>query len=154
MAIRINDGLVGSARLGYQVLHPTSTVPAAQAYNLFTVVTGNVLVTSLVGLVTVQIGAGANVGRMGSDPTVGVIVYWDTGADLNGALVGTMIATTGDVAVAAALGQSVIGEMVQPQVTKPGVITITMAAATAGAGSLSWVLYYIPLEAGAYVVTA
>ena len=155
MGIRINDGLIGSARLGYQVLHPTSTVPAAQAYNLYTIVTGNVLVTSLVGTITVDIGAGANAAQIGSNPTVGVIDYWDNGAvDLNGQLVGIMIAPTGDVAVVAEMGNSVLGEMVNPKVVKPGVISITMAAATGGAGSISWVIHYIPLEVGAYIVTA
>lgn len=155
MGIRLNDGLVASASLGYQVLHPTSTVPAIAAYDLYTVVGGNVLVTSLVGAVTVQIGAGANAAQIGSNPTVGVIDYWDDGAvDLNGQLVGILIAPTGDVAVVAEMGNSVLGEMVNKKVVKPGVISITMAAATGGAGSIEWVLYYQPLEVGAHVVTA
>jgi len=154
MGVRINDGLIANY-LGFEVLHPTSTVPAAQAYDLYTVVTGNVLVTSLIGLVTVQIGAGANAAQVGSNPTVGVIDYWDDGVgDLNGQLVGIMLAPTGDVAVVREMGNSVLGEMVNKKIVKPGVISITMAGATGGAGSISWVLRYIPLEVGAYVITA
>lgn len=137
--------------LGKKVVRPTGTFPAAIAYNLFTVVGGNVAITSLVGEVTVPCGAGLNATLFSSDPTVGAAVDFDDGtADLNAAAAGTLIAPTGDVAVASALDQAV-PLATTPMVCKPGVITLTMAAATLGAGSLRFVLHYIPIDRGAVV---
>jgi len=149
-----NDLQNGIGRLGIRVFRAATTFPAAIAYDLFTIAGGNILVTSLVGEVTVNCGAGANATLFQAEPGVGLAVALDDGtADLNGALVGILIAPTGAAAVASALADAV-PLMNVPVVCKPGTISMTMAAATLGAGALEFTLHYVPLEPGVTVVIA
>jgi hypothetical protein len=138
--------MIGNMALGLRVdraaaLHANVTKP------YFTVV-GQVLLTGLLGLVTVECGANSCVWTV--VPTAGTTTDLCTAADINAAVVGDLIGITGVLATALTFGGAVV-QMMQPVAINAGTIDFHAAAAD---GQTSWSVWYIPLSDGAYITAA
>lgn len=123
---------------------------AATAY--FTVSTGNVLMTALVGEVTVA--SGANACSWGHAPTTGTAQPVCANLDIDPALVGDLLTITGVGSDAMTYNASATGLPCINQkgvVLAPGSLKFTSAAAS---GATKWSMWYIPLEDGASVAAA
>ena len=141
---------------GLKVVRPAAAVPAgATTGNLFTVVGGRVIVKQIVGTISVQMGAGANVVSLNYDPDDGAAgdLTLAAGPDLAAAAAGTMLVPTGAVGAALATSVNVINEQAAGFVLKPGVITMTCSAGPAD-GRITWSVIYVPIDDGAYIEVA
>ena len=114
----------------------------------FFTVTGVIQLTGLYGLITVD--SGANLCSWSVNPTAGTTTSICANLDINPALVGDLLGITGVVATAMTYGGAVVG-MMQPLLVTAGTIDFISAAAD---GTISAHLYYLPMSAGANVVTA
>lgn len=141
---------------GTLISRATASLPATTTSTLFTIATGRVLITSILGEVTTVIQTQANNTKLQFDPT-------DTGAtqdlcavlDISADAVGTMYSITGTPATAmgdALNFMSADKMLARPLVLKPGGILLSCAATNTG--SVKWGLTYIPLDSGATVVAA
>lgn len=114
----------------------------------FFTVTGVIQLTGLYSLITVA--SGANVCSWSVNPTAGTTTGICANLDINPALVGDLLGITGVVATAMTYGGAVVG-MMQPILVTAGTIDFIAAAAD---GATSSHLFYLPMTAGAKVVTA
>lgn len=138
------------------VANPTS----AATLNLFTVSTGTVLVTNLIGVVTTAATAGSTytIGVTTSNKTLATAlanassVYTTMVAGATLALAPGTVSASGNTA-----GSSPMTTGLQGVVAPTGVNaivpagTITATAAGAMGGNISWYCTYVPLDFGAYV---
>jgi hypothetical protein len=123
--------------------HAAATTP------YFTVHTGRVLVTCLVGHITVA--SGANICSWVANPTIGTATQvLCAGLDINPAIVGDSLTITGVVASAMTYGTAAgLPAMIHSGIIcLPGTIDFIAAAAD---GATSWALFYVPIDDGAYV---
>ena len=145
--------------LGIQVDRPAAAIAIAVSPGTpyFTVAGGMCLIRAIVGYVTVAFG-GANTVSLVLDPTVAAAANTVLAAATD---VGTA-GTEGDVvAVAGAPATGLVAGHFAAQVLSvtggvgiavtPGVIGLV---ATAANGTMRWVLWYIPIDAGATIVIA
>ena len=138
-------------QLGLRVDRAAAThIAATTPY--FNVIGGRVLVTGLVGSVTVA--AGANACSWVANPTTGTATQVICAQlDINPALVGDSLTITGIVADAMTYGAA--GGL--PMFEVRGIIclvgTIDFIAAAAD-GDTSWVIFYVPIDDGAYITAA
>lgn len=139
---------------GFLVERATAALPQTTTANLFTVTGGRVIVRALIGQVTTVIQAQANAVKLVYDPTA-------TGAnqdlcatlDVNGHAVGIMYGITG--IVTDALKSNLLfmkNDIDQGILLNPGAIALTTAASNTG--SVSWSLFYVPIDAGTLVAAA
>lgn len=142
--------------MGTQTERATAALPASTAAAIFTIATGRVAVTAIIGEVTTVIQTQANATKLTFDPTA-------TGAtqDLCGTLditadaVGTMYSITGTPATAMqdALNYMTPNKtLANPLVLKPGSILLDCAATNTG--SVKWTIWWYPLDTGATVAAA
>jgi hypothetical protein len=132
--------------IGMRVDRAASTHLAATT-PYFTVV-GDVMITGLVGKVTVA--SGANLCSWSVNPTAGTTEGICADLDIDPALVGDLLGITGVVATAMTYGAAVVNIM-QPLVVTTGTIDFIAAAAD---GATSWSIFYVPLTDGAYITAA
>jgi hypothetical protein len=120
---------------------------------LFTVSGGRILLTSIVGLVTVAIQPQANNTKLQSVPTVGTAVDLCVTADITGRESGSMLTLT-SVFTSALQVANAGGAATQLAaiVIPPGVVALSCNAGSAG--QMSWVATYVPLDTGASVAAA
>lgn len=148
------ESLQGRGILGQQVVREAAGLPGAAAYyNLYTVTVGEILLTVLYGICTVDETGGAITGQFGATPTVGGAVSPMSAASAWTALnAGDIVAPQGDITLPSTPNpNSGAGETLwMPWVCKVGSIGVTLSAATANS-SFRWVLHYIPLTEGALV---
>lgn len=143
--------------LGLTVNRATAALPQTTASALFTVSTGRVLITSIVGEVTTVIQTQADNTKLTFDPT-------DAGAtqdlcavlDITADAVGTLYSITGTPATAM---QDALNFLPPSKaLARPGIVlkpgSILLDCAASNTGSVKWSLTYIPLEAGASVAAA
>ena len=140
--------------LGIHVVKTTATPPASTTQNLFTIAGGRVLVTMLVGEVTTIIQAQANNLKITSAPTTGTAVDLASNLDINADEAGTIyiVELDGTALVGANAGAGLIGPGMPAAVIPIGVIRCETSATNTG--SIKWDLWYVPLDAGASVVSA
>lgn len=132
-------------------------VPRAAAAHLaattpfFNVVGGRVLLTGLVGVVTVE--ATANVCQWVANPTTGTATQVLCATlDINPALLGDSLTITGTVGDAMTYGAAGgLGTIGRPVILLVGTLDFVSAAAQ---GSSSWIAFFIPLDDGAYMTAA
>lgn len=136
---------------GTRVTRATEALPQTNTKSLFTVAGGKVLVTSIVGEVTAQIGAVANATKLTVVPTAGPLADLCATTDITGDVIGTLYSITGTVATAM-LTDGAVQSLVGGVVVNTGSINVDCAGNDGGAGRVSWVLTYVPLDAGATVV--
>ena len=129
--------------------------PAAADVDLFEISGGPIVITELVGIVTVEIGAGANDLQIVATPTApGVGVNFSTAVDIDGDAVGTSITFT-DAAVPV-LTPTTNGAITQfPRhywLCPVGDLTATFTADAAG--NIVWYMVYKPLSPNSVVTIA
>lgn len=150
----LNEGAAYlKSAFGVRVTRATATLPATTTGSLFTVATGRVLVTSIIGVVTTSIQAQANAIKLVATPTTGAVNDLSATVDVNGLAAGGLLGATG--LAADALVKSTgggVSNLRNPIVVAPGAIGLNTAATNTG--SVSWILTYVPLEDGATVVAA
>jgi hypothetical protein len=147
--------------LGFRVEKATATLPQSATGDLFNVTGGRILLTSIIGEVTVAIGTAINLNVVftksgGSE----VALSAATACDSDG--VGTLYGITG-IAADVMSAQQVGGTEV-PNVTflngiqANGIVLpvgdIQLKASASKAGEIKWQIHYIPLDDGATVAAA
>jgi len=131
------------------------------AVNLFTVSTGNVMITSLTGVVTTVAATTGTmtIGVTSSNATVATALAAATTVSTSHkagtclALQPAALATTGNTATTSAMAVGTAGVVgaspIGAVVPSGGIITATTSSNMGG--NISWYLTYVPLDAGAYV---
>lgn len=130
----------------------SATLPATTQTPYFTVV-GRVLVTQIVGEVTVVIQNQLNNTKLVANPTVGADVDLCAVLDIANDAVGTLYNITGTLAnpmIATTSGAM----QAQPEGVVVAAGTIDLNCAATNTGETKWTLHYIPLDAGSIVVAA
>lgn len=130
----------------------TATLPQTATGGLFTV-TGRVRLLSIIGEVTTATGATATNGKLIATPTVGTAVDMCSAATIASLGVGTQLFITGTLATA--LQTSNGGAMVSqtaPLLIKAGTIGFNTTANNTG--SIKWKVEYLPIDAGAKIISA
>lgn len=155
MSYIISPNGIRTALFGVKVERSTAALPSSTLGNIFTVSTGRIVVTSLVGEVTTVLGAGVNTITIGVAPTVGAgsATALGTSATITTAAVGSHFAanpggaTVIDVSTQAGVVLPAFGFLADP-----GSITITTSATVTG--SVKWTLTYVPWDDAATVAAA
>jgi hypothetical protein len=150
-------GAYTNLKFGATVTKTAVAIPNNTTSSLFTVSTGNVLVTALYGVTTTSTTVAAFTLGLGVAPTTGT-------------------ANTTSIATAVGFGTKETGVWVTPQVSSgeggalvtganggttlfksaeftvpPGTITATTSANPGATSKMTWYLAYVPLDTGAYV---
>jgi len=136
-----------------RVERTTAILPATTATPYFTV-TGKVLITQIVGEVTVVFDGTANDIKLISNPTVGADVDLCAALTVTSDAVGTFYNVTGtlaDAIVATTSGAAI--SQANSIIVTAGTIDLD-ATATDTTGSTKWTIHYIPLDIGSSIVTA
>ena len=143
------DKILTQHFLGHSVSRATATLPQSTVGNLFTVSTGRVLLTGIIGEVTTVIQTQANNTKIVFDPTVtGANVDLCAILDITADAIGTLYSITGTVANAMLSGFAVQAQLT-PIVLQPGAIALSCSASSTG--SVKWDMWYLPLDTGAMV---
>lgn len=140
-------------RLGVRVDRATATLPQTVAAAIFTVTGGRVLVTMILGEVTVVIQTQANNTKIKSVPTAGSTVDLCAVKDITALEVGGKLVVPG--VAATALTQANAGAIIAettPVVVAAGSISLDCAASNTG--SIKWSVWYCPIDDGAFIVAA
>lgn len=137
--------------MGMRVDRPAAVIAAAT--NLFTVAGGNILLTAFYGEIMVVIDA-ANQLTLTFDADVGATdtILGSQSADINTYVAGRMLylpAAAGALTVTATCGACPI-DVAEEWILPPGHFDLTSTGTTT-TGTIRWSLFYIPLDAGAYV---
>jgi len=133
-----------------RVSKATATLPQSTAAAKFTISGGKVLICDIIGEVTTVIQAQANNMKLISNPTVGADVDLCAVLDINAAAVGSTFHITGTLSDAMVKKVSGAGEsQASPIEVSAGTIDLSCSASSTGA--IKWVLFYIPIDAGAKV---
>lgn len=151
----VSNPLGGLAKsvLGAQVSRATATLPATTQGAIFTINSGRVLVTSLVGTVTTATGATATTLKVTGNPTSGTDVDLSTATSVASKEVGTLI--TLNATPLGALAVVNAGGATMPAYTfvlNAGTLDIVTSATNTG--SVKWDITYVPLDAGASISAA
>ncbi|MCP4963124.1 MAG: hypothetical protein GY925_28135 [Actinomycetia bacterium] len=155
MGYRIDPDELRVATYGAKVTRATATLPQSTSETLFTVATGKVVVTLVIGTPTVAIQDTANNTKLQFDPDNGAATV-DLSAALDVAGIPIDRYITLDSAATDALKTA---ESVTPPANMtdapglllgPGLIILDCAASATG--SVTWDLFYKALTAGARVV--
>lgn len=156
MSTLISGDQLRSLLVGVRVARATAALPQTTTSTLFTISTGQVLLTSIFGEVTTVIQTQANNTKLTFDPTAtGASQDMCAVLDITADAVGTIYSITGTPATAMqdALNWVPSSKMLaQPILLKPGAILLDCAASNTGA--VKWAATYIPLEAGASMAAA
>jgi len=139
--------------IGFRVEKAATTTPQGVDAAKFTITGGRVMLTSIVGEVTVVIASGANNMKLKFNPTA-------TGADqdLCATLdivsdpVGELYTITGIVANAMRSDLLIGQGMTNPLILSEGDIEVDNSGSTAG--EIKWTVHYLPLDDGAVLVAA
>jgi len=153
-----------SGTLGKRVNRAAALIPQTATEALFNVVGGNVLITSIIGEVTVLIGNVANTLQLQINPTAGAAVVLDGGGyNPQANAVGTLVTITGNpaddiiggLAIAGGLAGGLLATGINTHgwVAPPGTIEL-ITTADSVVGQMKWQCHYVPLDAGAVVQPA
>lgn len=156
MAVIIQPEQVRLIQFGNTITKAAANLPASTTATLFTVAGGNVLVTSIVGLVSgTAIQNQACTLALGTVPTTGTASSTGlaTATSIQNKEIGTWVTVLKSSGLAGAL---VVGTnagstpfLESPFVVPPGTITWTTSATNTG--KMAWYLTYVPLDTGASV---
>lgn len=141
---------IRKVQFGIQVPRPTAALPATATGGLFTVATGRILLTGIVGEVTTVIQTQACNTKLLHTPTVGTAVDLCAVLNITAKEVGTLFGITGlfsDALVGANAGAGVYPR--NPIVLPVGTLGLNTAATNTG--SVKWIITYVPLDDGAVV---
>lgn len=151
----LNDGAAFlKAALGLKVSRATATLPQTAQAAIFTVSTGRVIVTSLVGTVTTATGATATNLSVIGNPTTGTDVVLASVVASASKEIGSTF--TLPVTFGSALQVQNAGGAGTPLgtgfVLNPGTLDILTSASNTG--SIKWDVTYLPLDDGASIAAA
>jgi hypothetical protein len=149
---KTHDWYTGGRENDVIVERTTSALPQTSTQNIFTVSGGQVLLRSLIGIVTVQVGAVANA----IDLLHGTTTISGNVTDVNGDAVGTRYSITGTLAddvVKTAVTVPVATQATE-LVLPAGNVVFRCAGSDGGGGRIQWTAVYVPLNDGATLVAA
>lgn len=139
---------------GKRVIRPAADLPAAAAANIFTIVGGTVMVTQILGIVTTVIqNIPCNLKLTGT-PDTGTARDICANLNIQAYAEGDVLGITGintDAMIPAASAGNIEGQTV-PVILKAG--TIDQETSAAPTGQIQWIVFYIPIDDGAYIVAA
>jgi hypothetical protein len=141
------DALAGLYK-GSLVTRDSATLPASGVGSLFAVTGGIVLLTQLIGIVTVVIETQACNLKVEGKATGQTTVDLCANLNISAKAVGTLLGITGTAANAMFPGFAIIGQ-VTPILLRPGTIDIETSATNTG--EIRWLARYLPLETGARI---
>lgn len=141
-ALRLNS-------YGLKVEKTSATLPQSTTQDLFTVVGGRIIITSIIGEVTTAIQAQANNMKLVSAPTTGTAVDLCAVTDVSGKEAGTLLGITGTLS--AALVASNAGATVQNNELIVPIGKIRLSCSASNTGATKWTLLYVPLDDAATV---
>lgn len=152
MSVIIQGPQIRQILLGTKVDRATATLPQTATGHLFQVAGGRILVTGLLGEVTVATGATATNAKITSTPTTGTAVDLAANAAVTSKEVGaqfTLAAATGSALVVKNGGGG--GQLPghNPYIVPIGFIDLITDASDTG--SVKWSLTYVPLDDNATV---
>lgn len=139
--------------LGFHVSRATAALPQTAAAAIFTVSTGRVAITQIVGQVTTAIQNQANNTKLTATPTSGTAVDMCAVANTANKEIGAKLGISG-VAADALLVTNAGAVRGQDRRVIVGPGTIDLDCAASNTGSVKWDLWYFPLDAGAVVTAA
>lgn len=146
-----------SQALGLVVTRATATTGLLGATaTLFTVTGGRVIVTSLVGELTVATGATASVAKLLSTPTTGSAVDLTSTTSVASKEIGAKITPAATLGGALSVTNAGAGFVALGTgfIIPIGSIQLNTSADPTGGGSAKWSLTYFPLDDGAAVAAA
>lgn len=151
----LNDGAAMlKAVLGIRVQRATAVLPATTQAAIFTIGTGRVIVTSLIGTVTTATSATATNLSVTGNPTSGTDVVLASVLAVASKEVGSTF--TLPVTFGSALQVQAAGAAGLPigtgYILNPG--TLDLITSATNTGSVKWDLTYVPLDDGAVVTAA
>jgi hypothetical protein len=152
MSVIIQGPQIRQILLGTKVDRATATLPQTATGHLFQVTGGRILVTGLVGEVTVATGATATNAKLTSTPTTGTAVDLVSNTLITSKEIGaqlTLPATSGSALVVKNGGAGGQFPGHNPYIVPIGFIDLITDASDTG--SVKWSLTYIPLDDGAAV---
>ncbi len=140
--------------LSTHVVERASAILPASTETPYFTITGRVLITHIVGEVTVIFDGTANSIKLIANPTVGADVDLCTALVATTDVAGTIYTITGTLsdAMVATTSGAVIAQA-DAILVAAGTIDLDTTA-TDTTGSTKWTLHYVPLDAGSKVVTA
>lgn len=140
-------------KLGIRLFRPATTLPQTTAFAIFNIVGGNVLMTLIIGEITVILGAVGNM-SLEENPTVGttetICAVVAAGAYAAGDLMG--ISGLAAAAMLPAATGGIPGMSTQGVFLREGTLDWRLSASSTG--EMSWTVFYIPVEVGAYMSVA
>src|SRR4051812_30789230 len=140
---------------GVRVERATAVLPATAYGALFTVAGGRVLITALVGELTVVASGTATTVKVTGTPTTGTAVDWTTATAVTSKEVGSQMTLPAASGGALVVQNAGAGGQVQPAAPYIGAIgTIGITTSATNTGSAKWTVIYQPLDDGATVVAA
>lgn len=153
----IADSSIRQVILGQGTSYSWTLPASATTQTLFTVGSGNILVTSLFGVVTTLIGSTTTTLALGTHPTTGTLETAGiaTATAITSAEAGTWLGVQASSGTAGALvngahAGNVVFFATAPFTVAPGTITATTSA-NAGGGVINWYITYVTLDNGATV---
>lgn len=143
-----------AVRLGVRVDRASDTLPAGPAAEaIFNIVGGRVLLTAIVGEVTVAIQNQANNTKLTANPATGTSVDICAVLSIANKEAGTLFGITGTFATAL-VGANAGATVAPPTPVVLPVGTLDLDCAATNTGEIKWSLFYVPLDPGAYVTAA
>lgn len=161
MSVMIQSDQLRTLLLGNKIDRATATLPQTATGSIFTVAGGRVVVTSIVGEVTVALGATATSLNLVHTPTVGTVGDLCAATVCTSDSVGTLYSITGvpaDLMSAEKIGGTVVpvdyntGLPLRMLVLPIG--AIGLKASASDTGSVKWSITYVAYDNGASVVAA
>lgn len=159
MSVLIQGDQMRALLFGVRVQTTAKTVPQNATATIFTIATGRIIVTSLVGQVTTVIAGTTPAAKWVATPTTGTASDMCTAGTITGREVGGLIGLPGPfgsaMIVPGTAGAGSGGVVLQSTgvVVAIGTIGINVSAADA-TGAIQYTLTYIPLDNGATVTAA
>ena len=153
MAQRSKGTALRELLYGIKVDKATAVIPQTAYGALFTITVGRVIVTSLVGEVTIAADATATNIKLTATPTTGTAVDIATNVAITSKEIGCLlgVATYAGAMVCSNAGSTAIPA--NPFVVPIGTLGVTTSANNAVC-SVKWSVTYIPLDEGAVLVSA
>jgi hypothetical protein len=161
VSVIIQSDQLRTLLLGNKIDRATATLPQTATGSIFTVSGGRIVLTSLVGEVTVALGATATSLNIVHTPTVGTVGDLCAATVCTSDTVGTLYSITGvpaDLMSAEKIGGTVVPVDYNTGLPLRGLIlpigAIGLKASASDTGSVKWSITYVPYDNGASVVAA
>jgi hypothetical protein len=155
MTVMIQTDQIRTLLLGTKVDRTTSSLPATTDLTLFTVATGRIIITSLVGVVTTAIQAQANAIKIKSVPTTGTSKDISGTLDINGFEIGALISLDGTALTTALSGTNAGAALaMKPAGILVPIGSIKLNTAATNTGAIQWSITYVVYDNGATVAAA